>query len=386
MNNPIRILTLALGLSLSTASVADFSVFEVEDMAVADLGIDFGGDESIALDVNDYGDVVGWARMSLGIPHGFLYRNDGAKFDVTASIGLLPGYAYGINNAREVVGHYMVPPPDPRLVNPESRAFYWREGTPLQDLAAGDAQSTAVAINEFGVIVGTLYGADPNGSTCWTWRAAYWPNAAAYYQLTECPNASGSTLRATDINIHGEISGWGQASKSAWIWNGVKNNLSKGPNLCDVFAYGINDSAAAVGRGNEACSSTEDGFHATYWYNENAEPKDLGVFSGGTNSEAFEINNERFVAGYSQKAVYVGRTPYIKDRAFIWNAHFGMQELPTLAGTSSECRAMSLNARNLSTRKIRVVGYCTVSGKKRAVRWDVTLRTKVTETPPVEEP
>ena len=72
-----------------------------------------------------------------------------------------------------------------------------------------------------------------------------------------------------------------------------------------------------------------------------------------------------------------GTFSLVRNAGFIWHNDFGMLELPNLpAGDRvAMCRANALNNINASANGlIQVVGYCTVRGKRHAVRWDVTTR------------
>jgi len=121
---------------------------------------------------------------------------------------------------------------------------------------------------------------------------------------------------------------------------------------------------------------------AIIWDGVSANSKFIGVLGGGSASAAYEINNDRFVAGHSEKRVLIGSLATgIRNRAFIWHSHFGMYELP-LAPGSTHCYARSLNNRT-STGAIQVVGHCTVSGKNKAVRWTVLTSTYVHGIPPL---
>ena len=68
---------------------------------MADLGT-LGGDESYALDVNNRGQVVGWAYTAGGLPFAFLWEKG-----VMTNLGTLGGsysYGWGINDPGQVVG------------------------------------------------------------------------------------------------------------------------------------------------------------------------------------------------------------------------------------------------------------------------------------------
>jgi probable HAF family extracellular repeat protein len=108
-----------------------------------DLGT-LGGNESGANDVNDAGQVVGWANpMSSDYPvgyHAFLWTASGGMIDLEPLGG--NSVASRINNRGEIVGY--------RVVSTGIRAFLWTPADGMIDL--GDGQATG--LNDAGQVVG----------------------------------------------------------------------------------------------------------------------------------------------------------------------------------------------------------------------------------------
>ena len=168
---------------LSTAYAADYTITE----------INMGGPSSEARSINDSGAVTGWGINAGNKIKGFLYKSGtltelghlnplvqvsqgyalnkfdqavGTTYDAdihtagvlwendtTTHLGFLPGgtyaYAYGINDAKEVVGFSATTVPSFTI-----HTFLWKDGV-MTDLGTlGGLRSMAWAINNKGQVVG----------------------------------------------------------------------------------------------------------------------------------------------------------------------------------------------------------------------------------------
>jgi probable HAF family extracellular repeat protein len=213
---------LVLGLvAAATASAASYTVI--------DLGT-LGGKSSAANDINNRGDVVGWAATPSGAVHAFVYR-DGKLIDI-GTLGGRNSAATGISDNRAVVGTSGVAGGGPK------HGFLWRAnqgsphnlGTPLpvhigdtgaiigngvssinESIATyrnqqgwirlpllNDDGSFGEDINNSGTAVGTLF-TEPHGST---------PFEYANGTLTVLPSVPlASETAAVAINDNGLIAG-----------------------------------------------------------------------------------------------------------------------------------------------------------------------------------
>jgi probable HAF family extracellular repeat protein len=105
-----------------------------------DLGT-LGGATSIAHDVNDRTEVVGFAETTAGQPHAFLWTASDGMRDL-GTLGASASMALALNNRTAIVGG-------------SGRAFLWTEQLGAVDLGTlGGRTSCASDINDAGCIVG----------------------------------------------------------------------------------------------------------------------------------------------------------------------------------------------------------------------------------------
>jgi probable HAF family extracellular repeat protein len=387
MKNSLAVVVL-MGATLATPVQAQLFTYEIDSMSAVDLGT-FGGVHSDALDVNDNGDVVGWAEEAGGVRHAFLLRGGNTvKQHVTGEIGNQPSAGNGINNLGWVVGQY-----EPPQGSAYAKAFVWIEGLPLKTLQPDFDYSKAYAINMGGRIAGVKFGPIPGnpGSPCIGLTPLQWESAYDWHEILWCTTGQ-NLLRATDINNMNLIVGWEDpgAPHAVQAW-GRRNNGDKfivpkpAAATCGMWAHGVNNSGTIVGRVS-LCQLGGARDRAFIWKNLNANSSTLGLLPGGSFAQAYGINDQNFVVGYSQQLVNGGPLPdVIRDRAFIHHEHFGMTALPLPPAdlaTVTGCIARAIGGRS-SSGQIRVAGSCTMLGTTHAVRWDIVVRKKLTNVPPV---
>ncbi len=96
-----------VGWSYGSLAGGNPHAFILKDGTMTDLGTLTGGDWSEAFDVNDDGDVVGWARTADSYMHAVLWV-DGVITDLNTVTGIPAGWvlaeARGINNGGQIVG------------------------------------------------------------------------------------------------------------------------------------------------------------------------------------------------------------------------------------------------------------------------------------------
>ncbi len=180
--------------SSSTNSVDGAShAFLYQDGMMQDLGT-LGGNVSSADDINESGQVVGYAMVAGGANHAFLWEN-GTMRDL-GTLGGSESYAFGINDRGQVTGYS-------ETASGGWNAFLWENGT-MQNLEApsGHHSSWAYDINIDGQIVGDAY--DDYESV-----AALWENGTTSKLNDLLPDDSQWMALANAINDKGQVVGNG---------------------------------------------------------------------------------------------------------------------------------------------------------------------------------
>jgi probable HAF family extracellular repeat protein len=385
----LRLLLVTTSLFFSAMADAAEPGYRIREMSVTNLGT-LGGRESVALDLNMYGDIVGWSDVTSGRKHAFLRWSFGAAMvDISDGYGSFDTIATGINRHTDIVGT-MTHPTTPL----ESHGFYRPLGTPTSQLEdvlmpefADDclSGSTAEAINDSGYITGTMqFEQDLNPGDpiecLFGSKAAFWssPNAPALV----AGSADGPQPEVgLDINNHNTVVGLSKANPYEalrWRANGAVTHVpppaaTPGYTWTVGVANGISDSDWIAGSYEVRINGTSS-THAIAWNGSSENSVDLGVLFGGSNSVATDVNEQRFVVGYSDELLLSPPALIFTKSAFIWHKRLGMVALPRLH-ERGECRAHAIN-RQTSGGGIQIAGYCVNgTGLRKAVRWDVNVQT-----------
>lgn len=252
-----------------------------------------GGLTSVALAVNDLGQVVGGADTAHGRRIAFLW-----DAGVMTNLGALPGIrhseAWGVNNNAQVVGLSV------DFIGGQGRAFLWREGEmiDLGDLGGGEA--SAHAINDAGQVVGN------SKVSAFRDHSFLWQGG----EMTDIGTLGGSISFAWDVNAAGQIVGssFTDLGERAFIWeNGVMTDLAElVPGSSQALR--INDLGQAVGWWQHL-----EPPHAALW--DDGVITDLGALGGFRATRAVAINDAGQVVG----------TPW-----FLYDPENGMQDLRDL--------------------------------------------------------
>jgi probable HAF family extracellular repeat protein len=204
---------------------------------------------SEAYGVNDHGTVVGWAPvLRANYHHAFMWK-DGVIQDISEMDRGDPSWsrAYDINNAEQIVG-YIDRDDDLTFSEGDREAFIWQDGAfRTLDHLPGYTSSTAVAINETGLVVG--WSGDVTGSVS---RAALWSGA----RVTELATlGSDINSQALDVNDRGQVVGWssnaaGETRAVFWqdsVVMDLNSLLPAGSGWQLIEARGINNRGMVVG-------------------------------------------------------------------------------------------------------------------------------------------
>ena len=307
-----------------------------------DLGT-FGGERSSAHAVNETGQVVGWAELEDGTTRPFLWQEQTESDDDAepqpqmmdlGTLGGAGGGAWGINDAGQVVGWA-------ETEIGEQHAFVWQDGM-MTDLGTlGGPQSAASSVNEAGHVAGIAQDADG------LWHTVVWRDGA----VLDLGEAGGRWVGAQAINANGAVVGLGLTVKgqpSAFLWaEGVAVDLGSFNALVHLDpATDQQDLPMADGTTPTSSPAPTPSWVPTTARLETAvtlmqfgavsagplwQGAGLGLadaYSGaGLNTFAWAVSNVGLVAGAARRAD--GHT-----RAFVWQDG-KVTELGTLGGADS---------------------------------------------------
>jgi probable HAF family extracellular repeat protein len=202
------------------------------------------GSFSIALDLNNANQVVGWVSPSAGgAQSAYAWQNG-----TTILLGTLGGnesVAFAINNQGQISGRA-------ETSNHNDRAFIWKdlngnnssEAGEMVQLADMGLSSTANAINDLGVAAGFVL------TPAFKRQAAIWNTPSSF---TPLPNLLGKTeAECFDISMNGDVVGTTQGTAVLWRAGqayDLNQLIPAGSGLNLLVASGINDQGWIAGMG-----------------------------------------------------------------------------------------------------------------------------------------
>lgn len=337
----IAAVIIAFGINFLTATQAATKFF----YTVTELGSlnSLSNRESVAYDINDSGQVVGYSYASSGEMRSVLWEN-GA---ITADWRLIGSrnYASAINNAGQIAcnstpnGHVLGRCPS-----------LWEKGNFITNIGECGGSSYANGINNAGQVVG--WNSD---------QPFVWKDGLTTLLSLVGSNAGGS--QAVDINDQGQAVGYsntqnitGESTLHATLWQPKGKSKDLGILRGGKYsqASGINQFGQVVGWAD----SSNKIKHAVLW--QGGMIKDLGLLQDNA-TQATKINNRGTVVGYSSVDV-AGYSQPVPQHAFVWKNGV-MRDLNKLISANSNWELNT--ARGINNRG-QIIGEGKLNGQQRA--------------------
>jgi probable HAF family extracellular repeat protein len=280
---------------------------------IRDLGT-LGGTQSSALDLNDLGQVVGWALNTTEDPfsaafeqlwfegvwpvttqfRAFVWEN-GAKHNL-GTLGGPDAMAYAINERGQIMGYsYTNDTPNPATGIPTVDPFLWEGGKMIDLGTLGGTIGYPVWLNDNGQVVGDSNLAGDEYSHGFLWdqgvlRDLLPPKNGGNYSWTNWINELGDVVGGATLS--------GDELNDAMLWRfGKPIDLGTiGQDVCSEAA-GMNDFGQVVGLSNE-CASDQSDMRAFLWQQGSPmvdlnvlveNPTDLHLYWGAYINDSGEI-------------------------------------------------------------------------------------------------
>ena len=251
--------------------------------------------------INDHDQITGYASLSNGVEHAFLWTSAQGMRDL-GTLGGSTSYGFGLNNLGQVVGGSF----------PASENFYhafvWTENNGMHDLGTlGGNYSYAEAINDSGEVVGYAYlpGDD-------SYHAFYW---TAEEGLQDIGTLGGSESDANFVTESGQVVGSSTLSDNvtmhAFLWTkagGMQDLGTLGGQ--NSFAYAISETGEVIGFADTTLGNQT----AFIWTQQNG----MQSIGAGPGAYAVALNASNYVVGaFGPKS----------EQAFLWTPTAHIQNL-----------------------------------------------------------
>jgi probable HAF family extracellular repeat protein len=318
--------------------------FKWQNGVASQLGALPGFNSSASFGVSDSGLAVGASENGTdpltGGPaaEAILWGKDGSLTDL-GTLGGNESVASEVNNRGQVAGVALNTIPDPYtgfFLIPgatQARAFRWTKSKGIQDLGTlGGTDSVALFINERGQINGWSFtNTTPNsvptlcGANIPTMDPFLWENGT----MTDLGSLGGTCGQSNGLNNRGQVAGVsnlaGDQKCHPFLWSRIGGIRDLGTLGGDSgLATYLNDAGEVVGvadlPGAQGCDGPEP-HHAFFW--KNGVMTDLGTIDGDPCSIARGINSRGQVVGAATDCSH-------QLNAFLWEQGGTMVDLNTL--------------------------------------------------------
>ena len=327
---------------------------------------------TVALDINDQGQIVGWSTNSAEKTRATLWNQQGEPRRLACPEGTTECSAVAINDSGNVVGDAT----PVRFSQEYAFIVRWNPNGEVSRVTTPPANGILAAyandISDQGFVVGSAeaytFGDDAGAQRATLWRR----NGAPTKKLRPLVGASGTALTSDAVAVNDNrlsprlvVGVTRYASNvniaTAWDRNGRARALPPLSGHDSSQAHSVNRQGTVAGI-SQLPILEDDGYvfrvsTAVAW-GSNGRPVALKLMSGCSQSSAEEINDAGFVVG--SNSACAGRPG---DVAVIWNPEGDVFELPLPAGFI-EGEALAINSQG------DVVGYAVErKGKTVAIVW-----------------
>jgi probable HAF family extracellular repeat protein len=295
-----------------------------------DLGT-LGGASSAAIDVNDRGNVVGWAATSLGERHAVLWTVSAGVW-TAVDLGTLGGTesaAWYINERGQVAGIG-------RIATGETHAFWWTARTGMMDITdvEGYDYCSPTGLNERGLVIGRcekefLGGSPEDFAFAWS----------AETGLVRIENPAGGRTHVYGVNLSGEVTGSTEAVPEPWghamRWSATGGMVDLGAPFGGYTSVGfdINDRGQIVGS-----SRSSSWLHAVLW-NRDGSAIDLPALGATSWATASLVNGRGQILGWASEDTSRG-----PEHAVLWTGDvFPFMPLVDLGAVPGAALPVGLN-------------------------------------------